>query len=83
MPAVLKTFPAEGGRLTLYAVSPADATAEAHAIENNQVYFGDEKQLVLCAGACVSMGHANASSCERLLRAQGRQEIVLCGALSR
>ncbi len=31
---------AEGGTLQLYAISPADARAEAHSNESNQVYFG-------------------------------------------
>jgi hypothetical protein len=38
----LKTFQVEGG-LTLHAVSPADAQAEAHANRDGQVYFGKGK----------------------------------------
>ena len=38
----LKTFTVEGG-LRLYAVSPADAQAEAFANQDGQVYFGKGK----------------------------------------
>ena len=40
VPAGLRPFSAFNGALTLYAPSPADAQAEAHANEEGQVYFG-------------------------------------------
>lgn len=44
----LKTFTVEGG-LELYAVSPADAQAEAFAHQDGQVYFG-KGQIALREG---------------------------------
>lgn len=46
----LQRFKAEGLDVELFAVSPADAAAEAFANSSNQVYFG-KGQITLREGA--------------------------------
>jgi hypothetical protein len=48
--AKLRTFRAEGLDVELFAVSPADAAAEAFSNQDNQVYFG-KGQIALREGA--------------------------------
>lgn len=48
--ARLQTFRAEGLDVELFAVSAADAAAEAFANQDNQVYFG-KGQIALREGA--------------------------------
>lgn len=49
-----KKFRAEGLDVELFAVSPADARAEAFSNQDNQVYFG-KGEIALREGKCCTL----------------------------
>jgi hypothetical protein len=70
----LKTFTVEGG-LRLYAVSPADAQAEAFANQDGQVYFGKGK-------VTLKEGKQLSSSAKRAMSSDSLDPSGICPTLS-